>query len=379
MTLATIFANAGAVYIDQPSDTVKGYFNSTNQIFTSWVDIYEADNTTVWVQRAPLQGGTVTLDSNRAERRNVQLELVDDGTLPYSTTDGLWYDKIVKPYAGVIVGDTAYVACLGEFMIDRLERPHFPNIVTVSGRDFTKKLLLDKFNATTTFSAGQAFETIIRTIATNGGISKMALSATGKTTGEDYTFERGTDRWAAIAALALAVGYEVFFDNYGYLTLRPMTDPATSALAHTFLTGSTGNLASWKKVTEDTRMRNHVIVYGDGTDNPLVFGEAENTRPESPTRIARLGRRTEVITTAFIDNDTDAEALAETMLKVMALEQYDVTIEALTAPWLEVGETIEFLDPNAEVTEPTRFLLSSLTLPLVPGTMSANAKRVHLV
>ena len=367
------------VVFDVPQPALKAAFNASVQKLVRWVDIYESDAATVWQQRVPLVEGQVTVDASRAERRNLDLTLLDiDDGLPHSP-DGLWYDKIIKPYSGIEVGGIEYVTCLGEFMIDRLERQHFPNTVKITGRDFAKKLELDQFTATTTFTVGQPYETVIRNIATNGGITKFALSPTGKNTGAAFTFERGTDRWKAINDLASAVGHDVYFDNFGYLTLRPYVDPVTAPVAHAFLTGSEGNLVTFTKAAEDSRLRNHVIVYGDGATNPLVFAEAENTAVNSPTRIAKIGRRTYKYSSKFIANNTDAGVVAGRMLRVMALEQYDISGTSIGAPWLEAGDAIEFLDPHAAADQPTRFMLASITIPLSITPMSFTAKRVHLV
>lgn len=364
---------------DVPDAALAQAFNAAVSRVVRWVDIYEADNTTAWRREVPLTSGSVSVDSTRSERRNLDLELVDiDGQLPHGP-DGLWYDKIIKPYTGIEYDGIRYATCLGEFMIDKLERPHFPHNVKITGRDFTKKLLLSTFTQTTTFTVGQPPETIIRTIASNAGISKFALSPTGQVTGEPYTFERNTVRWKAIEALADAAAHEAYFDNFGYLVLRPLVDPLTAPLAHSFKTGQDGNLVSFQKVAEDTRLRNHVVVYGDRQANPLVFAEAENVEPSSPTQIAKIGRRTHSHPTKFIESNADAQLLADRLLRVMALEQYDITMDAISAPWLEAGDAVEFLDPNPGVNQPTRFLLSSFTISLGLGPMSVNAKRIHVV
>ena len=371
---------AESVIFDVPQPTLATAFNTGVVSVVRWVDLYEYDNETIWQARVPITDGSVSVDSTRGERRNLDLTLVDiDGALPHDPDDGLWYDKIAKPFMGIEVNGIQYATCLGEFLIDRIERPNFPYTAKVTGRDFTKKLLLSKFSETTTFTAGQTYESVIRTIANNGGITKYNLTPTGKTLAEDFTFERGTERWKAITDLATAVAHEVFFDNFGYLTLRPFVDPVTAPLAHTFQTGAEGNLVTFTKVAEDSRLRNHVVVYGDGQSNPLVFAEAENTEPSSPTRIARIGRRTHTYASKFIASNLDAQALADRMLSVMALEQYDISIEALPAPWLEAGDAIQFLDPNRSDNEPTRFLLSSFSISLGLGAMSVSAKRIHVV
>lgn len=364
---------------DHPTTSLVSSFNASVNRVVRWVDIYQSDNTTLWYREAPVTEGSVSVDMGRSERRNIDITLVDiDGQLPHGP-DGLWYDKILKPFMGIELDGIQYVTCLGEFMIDKLERPQFPNVIKVTGRDFVKKLLLDKFTATTTFSAATTYEAVIKTIATNGGITKFNLSPSGKTLTNAFTIERNTERWKAIEDLADAAGCQIYFDNFGYLTLSPFVDPYSAPVAHTFKTGTDGNLVTYTKTAEDTRMRNHVVVYGDGTNNPLVFGEASNTEPSSPTRIAKIGRRTYPYATKVLATNSEAQALALALLKVMALEQYDVGMDALVAPWLEAGEAIEFIDPEATAGTPTRFLLSNFTIPLGLQAMSVSAKRIHLV
>ena len=345
-----------------------------------WVDIYEADNTTVWRSNAAIEGGSVSVDMSRAERRNLDLTVYNaDDNIAYGP-GGLWYDKIIKPYRGVYLpnGDI-WATCLGEFMIDSISRPHFPNNFQITGRDFVKKLQKAKFANTTAFSAGANIGTTIQNIATNGGIVKFNFAATTKTLPAVVTFDRGTERWAACEELAAAAGYELFFNAFGYLTFRPYVDPLTAPLSYSFRDGALSNLAAFTKSTTDNFMYNHVVFYGDGTDNSLVFGEATNTEPSSPTRIAAIGRRMYFRSSAFVPDNTTATANAEAILGVSALEQYDMSLTTIVLPWLEAAEAVEVETSTDVPTDPTRYLLSSFTIPLDLSAMSGSAKRVTIV
>lgn len=439
-----------------------------------WVDIYEADNVTMWRSQVPITGGSVSIDMSRDERRNLDLVIADpDGDLGYGP-GYFWYDKIIKPYRGVTLqnGDI-WVAPLGEFMIDQIQRPHFPSEIQVTGRDFMKKLLGDRFSQTTTFVAGTNVVAAIKAICTNAGITKFNFPTIDvRTLTSPVTFERNTERGRAALDLAESISSELFFDASGRLTLRPYVDPLTAPLSYTFQTGdplnpsgtrwavgtieglsfslttededflltetgdvimaesstpsvasdaeshflvaedldelmtedfdnlvtepseevvigsatqtiyaytNTGNLVSFTRSTADTLMNNHVVVYGDGPDNPLVFAEVENNDPSSPTRIAQLGRRTYSRSSVLVKNNADALLLAQSILKVRALEQYDVSLSSLVIPWLEAGDAIELLVDDAAVGDPTRFLLTSFGIPLGLEAMSASVKRITIV
>lgn len=280
----------------------------------------------------------------------------------------------------LIPGDD-WVTCLGEFMVDSIERADFPSTqLQVTGRDFTKKLDLDKFSQTITFAAGSAMvENIIKTIATNGGITKFNFPAGVISAPIDFTFDRGSSRWEACKKMADSISFELYFDNFGLLTLRPFVDPLLAPLTYTFKTGATGNLARFNRSTNDSDLFNDVVVYGDGADNPLVFAQAQNTNATSPTRIAAIGRRTWLYASQFITDNTTAQSRANAFLAVMALEQYDLNLDSIVLPWLEAGDAVEVVLPDSVPTDPTRFLLSSFTIPLALSTMSGSCKRVTIV
>lgn len=363
-----------------PQDIIDVFLGDTVTV-ERFVDIYEADNVTPWLRRVAVTEGSVSVDSTRDVRRNLDITFHDADDQMGFGPDEFWYDKIIKPYRGVQSpdGQYAWVTPLGEFMIDKITRPHFPSLMQVTCRDLTKKLLLNKLTETTTFSAGAKVEDVISAVASNGGIVKMNLAITDKTLAYDITFDRGTDRWKIITDLAESINHEVFFDNFGNMTLRPYIDPISSPLTMTFNTGANGNLVSYSRQTEDSRLYNHVVVYGDNANAPMVFAEAENTEPSSPTNIARLGRRTYTYASQFITDNTQALAVAQRFLSRVALEQYDISMESFVLPWLEGGDAIKIILPNTATYEPTRFILPQFTIPLGLAPQSGSAKRVSII
>ena len=270
---------------------------------------------------------------------------------------------------------------IGEFVIDRLDTQNFPSSIKVTARDYTKKCMLSKFTTATGFTTGVTIESVIKAIAQNAGITKFLLPVTGKVTGKEFFFERGTERWAAMKEIAKAYSFDIYFDGQGYLVLSAFKDPVSAPLSHVLLTGPEGNLVSFTKSVNDSRLYNHIIVTGESSDTAVapVSAEATNTEPSSPSRISRIGDRVYQYTSSFITTVLQAQEVADNFLKVHALEEYDVNFSAIMAPWLEVGEIVEFHDPDAGPTDPIRYLLSSLGIPLGLSPMSGNAKRVGIV
>lgn len=275
---------------------------------------------------------------------------------------------------------------LGEFLIDRIDIDNFPNLVKVTGRDYTKKLMNTRLKFTSTFSSGTPLELFIRSVAANGGISdkKMKITVADEALSSEMSWERGTDRWTMLKDACTAYNYEIFFDSYGNLVVRPFLDPTTSPISWAFNTGSAGNLVKYSRSTNDSRVFNHVTVFGDPQDGASqilpYFGEAQITDVTSPVHYTKIGDRAmPPVTSNFLSSDQEAQALAESLLSIAALESYELNFESVVYPWLEAGEIVDIADPLRTQIEPTRFLMDTISLPLGLGSMNATGKRVTLV
>lgn len=345
------------------------------------VDIYEEDGETLWMEGAPLVGGKVSVDSTRQDaRRNIDLELLnEDGALDHHP-NGFWYDKIIRPFRGFEKRDGELLCWpLGDFVIDRIRADNFPSVLRVTGRDLTKRLLTSKLPTATSFNVGTPIELVVKAMLINGGITKMILPVTGKTTGRVFMFEAGTKRWDAIHEVCQAYGYDHYFDANGVFVMSEFRDPSSSPVIFSFETGDNGTISKYSKSVGDSRIYNHIVVRGEATDIAPVFAEARNTNPGSPTSIAAIGERTYEFVSSFITSVPQAQEVADNFLKVHALEEWVVDLDTLVVPWLEAGEIVEFLDPTPYPDQPTRFLLSSFNIPLDLSLMSFEGRRVEIV
>lgn len=350
---------------------------------TSRVEIYEQDNATLWRPSGQLGllSGNVSVDQGRDERRTLSLSLDNSDNALNLSPGGLWYDKVIRAYRGVRASDgSTWEAQVGEFMIDDLKQADFPNNLDITGRDFTKKLLIDKFATMTGFAKNQPFEEIIRTIALNGGIpaSKMSLPLTGKSTNKVYFFDRTLSRWEAIKQLAGDFAYDIYFDMNGVLRLETFTDPYLDPPQYTFRTGEFGNIMDFGKSLNDSRIYNYVVVTGgtpEGGGTP-PYATASNSDPASPTSIQELGRRAYFYTSEFMTTQAQCQAVANKFIKIHALEQFETSIESIVAPYLEAGITVNFEDPEPAAHQPNKYLMDSFSIPLGLGSMSSSLKRV---
>ena len=274
---------------------------------------------------------------------------------------------------------------IGEFCIDRISEDDFPSSLKVTGRDYTKRLLADKFEQSVTFKAGTSIDDLVRSVAANGGVFKTLLNSEGAYLSSDVTFEREVERWKVIDDVCTANGVESYFNPQGYLTTRPFIDPTTAPVAFTLSTGRPdGNLVAYTKASSDAQVYNVVIVtsenQNDLADGIAYQGKAENHDPSSPTSIERLrGRRVYPYKSAFLDSQAAADSLALQLLKIHGLEEFELSFSSIAYPWLDVGAVAGFKDPRPGVGEPDRYLLTSLNIPLGLGPMSGSGKRITII
>lgn len=349
--------------------------------------IFHQDGETPYIESVGILGGEVRVDaSSTEERRSFTLELHnEDGQLtPHQ--DAFWYDKVVKLWRGVWLSDTSqWVHQLGTFMIDTIEHDHLNASVRLAGRDYTKKLLVDKFAAPTTFVRGTSLDEFIRGVGAHALVLYYNLPWSSgdpaPALGKDFTFDADTPRWDAIRDVCAHYGFDAYFNPKGELTVVEYQDPSTSPTKYTFQTGPiVGNIADIQNREHDERLCNHVVVRGETASGILVWDEVEVGNPDSPIHPDRLGvRRTKTYVSSMFTTVDQCRAYARRLLDTSALRSSEAALETLVIPWLEGGDIIEFLDPNAFDDDPTSFFLHDFTIPVGLGTMQMNVNRVTVV
>lgn len=365
-----------------PPQAIEAAVAGAVTTYTRRVDIYEADNDTLWLRGAPLVDGSLTVQMGQQERRTMSLTLFNEGPLTIDRDDGFWYDKVIKVFMGVETPLTSWESCIGTFLIDRID-PGENNSkeVGLKLRDFSKKM---GYNVPIDvgWAVNTPIENIVRDLALGAGIplADINVPLTGESTYEDTTVQQGTSRWRAAYDLATAFGYDLFFDENGQLHMEEFTDPATSPPQFTFQVGVDSNISSIKRSVSDSLIYNHIVVEGETPEGVPVWGEALNENPASPTNTTKLGLRTKpTIQNSWVTSEAQADEVAERDLAHSSLERYEAELGTILIPWLDVNVTVNFIDPYAVSGDPIRYLLSKLTIPLDLGEASATLGRVTTV
>lgn len=292
----------------------------------------------------------------------------------------LWKDVInwFSNYGAEVIWETQ----IGEYLIDNMTEANFPHQLRITGRDYTKRPLNSKLTKATSFDAGEAGDDIIKAVAANAGIRKMKIPDLEFTLPTRLDYAPETPRWQIMKEIANSFNYDIFFDMQGYLVVKEFQDPVFSTTTATFQTGpDVGNLVRYERSITDSQLYNHIVITSEATsDNELpFFGEAKNTLASSPTSIDAIGDRPYFWSSAALESDAACVTLAKSWLKIYALESYDISADAICYPWLDVGDIADILEPDRLESDPTRYLLSTVNIPMSLGPMSAQGRRLTIV
>lgn len=350
---------------------------------TRRIEILNSDES-IYDDTAQLVGGSITVDSTRDERRNIDCTILPSRNRPELLEfddEKFWFDKVIRAYRGIEYQGATWETPVGTFMIDRATTQNFPGTISITGRDYTKKMMGSQILQPTTFAAGTSLDLLVRALAANAGVTRV-ITPWGPDDEAPWldarvSYEPETTRWEIVKQVCLSHSLQVFFDAGGSLVVRPLADPYLMPPAFTFQTGATnGNVLSWTQSMGDAELFNRVTVRSEVEGTPPIYAEATVTDTSSPVHPSRIGTRTYPYVSEAGLTQTEADELAEAFLAVASLQSYELNVSAVVIPVLEAGEVVDIKRADDG---PTRFLLSSFTIPLELAAMEMQAKRLVIV
>lgn len=369
--------------------------NSSRKRVTKRIAFFESDGVTPWepekTSRQAMEA-SISVDGSRDERRTLTLNVLNNKGVFDNRVDGFWYDKIVKAYRGLRYWSPSeykykhFEYKLGEFMIDQINTAWNSSVVEISGRDYSKKLMLDQFDEPVTFQDGSNVDELVKTIAWNGGIRRFRLNTGAISVNAPASFEEETSRWEAINKICEPFNVEVFFNNEGELETRirkDVSDPSAVGLRFS-IAGSNAprNLISASRSSSDSQVFNAVRVYATGEENNVTGArfvcKLENTDPASPTSIQRIGRRPTSYSSELFTSQQEVDEYARKFFEVSTLQDFSLSFDGVVYPWLEANEIVNLEeDSGSRMLE--RYLVTEFSIPVGIGSMSGTAKRITKV
>lgn len=199
--------------------------------------------------------------------------------------------------------------------------------------------------------------------------TEFAISTTTRSldTALVYGMDQGGDPWQDIREVAMAIGFECYFDPRGVFVFRPVPDPRIGEPVFVFDEDFNPIVAEATKELSGEQTFNDVVVTGQGSSsqNP-VSAEAFDNDPASRTYIlGDYGRVTQRLTFNNVTTVDQAQDVAEATLFNSLGAAETVTITCVPHPALEPGDVVKIKVSNVKVDG--TYMINSMTTPMSPA------------
>jgi hypothetical protein len=199
--------------------------------------------------------------------------------------------------------------------------------------------------------------------------TEFAISTTTRVLGTPlvYGMDQGGDPWQDIREVAIAIGFEAYFDPRGVFVFRAVPDPRIGEPVFVFDEDFNPIVAEASKELSDEQTFNDVVVTGQssGTQNP-VSAEAFDNDPTSRTYIlGDFGRRTQRLVFNNVTTVDQAQDAANAVLFNSLGAAETVTITNVPHPALEPGDVVKIKISNVKVDG--TYMINSMTTPMSPA------------
>jgi len=393
-----------------------------SHVITVRVEVWQGD-----VQLAVLEplAGAVEVDARRTHRRTCQVTLaavngivpgVEPGIIaPYGNELRIWRGvrftdtaTVVISYGQLALGHADYQALqdafgsygalrqevvneftvdeevpLGVFFITELDVASDDGAtVTLQGVDRSLRISRNRWLAPYTTETDDTLDVVIREILQSRwqqvdyDFETLGVTVPQATLGLDTS----NDPFKDAQDIAIAAGYDLFFDNAGVAVLVPQVSYRESDPDETYLEGPENLVVTVQRGLSNDRSYNVVVATGEGTKNRnRVFrGEAFDDDPDSPTyRFGPYGSYPRFYNSSLITSDEQAQDAAEAILArsrgLVEAVEWVQTVD----PSLDAGDVIRVQNVLANVDRV--FVIDRLTVPLeASGAMQAVARTIRV-
>lgn len=317
--------------------------------------------------------GDVLLDATASIRGT--LDLTVDG-------HGLWPTKrnlLMAPYGNEIFverglaygnGQREWVS-LGYFRIRKPGRSRRDGPISLTAEDRMAKILDARAVRPRQFLAARTYESVVEELVTEVHPTAVIVwdSGSGQTIGRPLALD--TDRWKFLDDLLTGLGKIWYWDYQGRLQIKlpPAADPVWTIDA-----GRKGVLVELREEIDRASAFNGAVVSGEAVDTtiPVSYVAVDND-PNSPTYwYGDFGQKPEFYSHPTVTTVGQAQQAAETMLRKQIGLPYNIDLTTVPNPALEPWDAVGIRPSMRDGT--TTHVLSSVTIPLVNGSMTATSR-----
>lgn len=331
--------------------------------------------------------GSVDVDVSRGTRRTMNLSMLnpDAEFSPNSDWGGLFYvNRLIRVWRGVMVGSNEELVPVGTFMIDSADviAERNMSIVALMGSDLFKKVNKAKFGAPKKWAAGTDITTVIKEMAELAGVNRFIVDDLSHRTTQTrqiqaaLNFERDAVIGDEILSLGTAWGLDIYFDPMGRMVIEELR--LNRAPVWSYRPGEDTSLLTVTASYKDELLYNHVMVAGTADENNLVYAEAEDNDPASPTYVEDIGRRTLMYESSYIATVAQAQDTANKLLAQNTKVVEDIELQTICNPAYEGNDVLAVREDSFTLIDRS-MRIQSFSVPLSSSRQTIRLRRMVTV
>jgi len=333
--------------------------------------------------------GSVKVDAKSAIRRTCSVHLVTDRTtanlVPNTGFDTLSpFGNELRLYRGIRYPDgTDEYVPLGVFIMTDIgiSDSNEGVEITVEGEDRSLKVSRNKWlepYQVTNGSLEDAIQDLLEDRfddvetnfpVTNVTINQVVLGA-----------ENENDPWKDAVELCELVGFDLFFDANGIVTMRQFPSLDGAVVVASYVEGDNSTITSIKRNISSKETYNGVIytIEGSEVETPIRV-EAWDEDTTSPTyRFGVFGEAPTFITSSLLTTEAQALRAAYSLLNRFIGAQETIAWNGLVDPTLDANDVVYIRNTGAKIDRVV--IIDSLEIPLAPDEqLTADARAVRVV
>jgi hypothetical protein len=337
------------------SEAFARHVTDSHEVTTKVSSLMDLDAVPVDIS-AWLEGGSIT-QARQEIRRSGTLTFFDDGSgaaVPTSPDHPLapYGQELIVEHGMVYPDGTEELVPQGVFRITKATIRYPVITCTVSDRAWTVKG--NKLQTALTIAAGRPYTDAIREILLTAHPDiRLRIVDIGHLT-PTLVLDAFSDPWTEVQQMAVAIGYQIYFDRLGECQVEPEPDHADSTPVLSYDDASLEfiprrddnwhNLATYDQEIEwDTEdIVNAVFASGENSDNEAPFtAAAYDMEPTSPTRWGgRFGKRPLQWVSEKITSAAMAQIAAAAELQKRSGISEGLRVPSIPHPGLDVNDPI---------------------------------------
>jgi hypothetical protein len=178
--------------------------------------------------------------------------------------------------------------------------------------------------------------------------------------------DRASDMLEVQTRFAKDIGYDLFFDNEGFMDMKPLPsgNPTSADINWTVTEGESGTLLSIRKDLTQDDTYNHVVCYSQNTEgSPPVWAEAYESNPNHPLNVfGPVGDIPFFYASSHFRTTEQCYAAASALLYKHLGHTEHTHFNNIVNPCITDGDVVHVVRENIGID--TYYTLDNITIPL---------------